>query len=111
MSISQKHELPNLEPEQLSLLEDLYKIGAATPIQLEIKTNRIGKNVRSQLKELSDSGYVKRKTFTGGIENEVFTVSPKGYQQIRNSLGEPHKLTKSETKFAVNNSTGKPKFS
>jgi hypothetical protein len=103
MSISQKHELPNLEPEQLRLLEDLYKIGAATPIQLEIKTNRIGKNVRSKLEELEESNYVDCEKFTGGMENEVFTVSYDGYQQIRNSLRKADKLTKPETKFAVNN--------
>ncbi len=68
---------PELEEQDRELLVDLIQHGGATLKQIIIKTNRIGqeKNVRSSLKNLEELGYIKRVTYNGDRENEIFTPS------------------------------------
>ena len=68
---------PELEEQDRELLVDLIQHGGATLKQIIIKTNRIGqeKNVRSSLKNLEELGYIKRVTYNGDGENEIFTPS------------------------------------
>jgi len=68
---------PELEEQDRELLVDLIQLGGVTLKQIIIKTNRIGqeKDVRSGLKNLEELGYIKRVTYNGDRENEIFTPS------------------------------------
>lgn len=79
----QAQPIQQLSPEDKAILSDLAIVGATTPIQFEIKTHRIGADVRSKLTKLATLGYVQRLPYKGGIENEVFALSPQGYKLSR----------------------------
>lgn len=81
-SDKRKRRISHRKEELMNLLADLSLIGAATPRQLEIKTNRIGLDVRNQLQLLTKLGYVKKSTYSGGSENEIFTPSDQGYRVL-----------------------------
>jgi hypothetical protein len=72
-----------LSAEQKGLLIDLSTVGAATPLQFEFKTGRLGGHVREQFIELEKVGLIKRTVYTGGTENEVFSLLPTGYVVVR----------------------------
>lgn len=77
-SSRQKHEasMPELDKKDFDLLADLLEVGAATPIQLQIRTHRVGQKVRDNLRNLAKHGYIKRIEYEGGQENEVFAPLP-----------------------------------
>jgi len=64
------------------LLRVLNRAGAATPMELEIKTGRIGDDLQAELRRLLERGLVEAHTTPGGYENEIYSVSPKGRKAI-----------------------------
>lgn len=60
VGLSRKPNKNALNYEQKRLLSDLLAIRAATPLQFELETNRIGqKNIANDLEELEQLGFVK----------------------------------------------------
>jgi hypothetical protein len=80
-----------LSAEQKGLLIDLSAVGAATPLQFELKTGRLGGHVREEFVELEKAGLIKRTIYTGGTENEVFSLLPAGYAVARSERSRDHK--------------------
>jgi predicted transcriptional regulator len=71
-----------LTEQDIELLEELHKAGAATPMELEIKTGRIGDDLEEVLKRLRKRGLVVARSTKGGYEKEIYLVSRAGLKII-----------------------------
>jgi DNA-binding HxlR family transcriptional regulator len=71
-----------LTEQDIDLLVALDKVGAATPIQLEIKTGRIGDNLEDQLDHLLERGLVETREIKNGYEKLIYSVSRAGRKII-----------------------------
>ncbi|MGK7878436.1 MAG: P-loop NTPase fold protein [Xenococcaceae cyanobacterium] len=76
-------EYPELSQKHVDLLIALNKAGAATAIELEINTSRIGQDLRSELDLLKQYGLAVSKPSQADIESEIYQVSFKGRKFIR----------------------------
>ena len=72
-----------LTEQDIELLEELHKVGAATPMELEIKTGRIGDDLEGELKRLRERGLVEARSIKGGYEQEIYLVSRAGRKIIQ----------------------------
>jgi DNA-binding MarR family transcriptional regulator len=71
-----------LTQQDITLLAALEKVGAATPMQLEIKTGRIGDDFEDQLERLLERGLVESRELKNGYEKHIYRVSPAGRKLI-----------------------------
>jgi predicted transcriptional regulator len=71
-----------LTEQDIDLLVALNKAGAATPIQLEIKTGRIGDDIGMRLEHLLERGLVETRPTNGGYEKYIYLVSRAGRKII-----------------------------
>jgi predicted transcriptional regulator len=79
---SEARQYIGLTEQDIDLLETLQKAGAATPMELEIKTGRIGDNLEAQLDRLLERGLVEARETQGGFENHIYLVSRTGRKII-----------------------------
>jgi predicted transcriptional regulator len=79
---SEARQYIGLTEQDIDLLETLQKAGAATPMELEIKTDRIGDDLENQLERLRDRGLVEARETKGGFENHIYLVSRAGRKMI-----------------------------
>lgn len=71
-----KLNISGLSKEQLELLQVIRNIGAATPVELEISTGRIGQDNMSQdLSELHRGGLVEPYTSKFDSNTKIYTLS------------------------------------
>jgi predicted transcriptional regulator len=71
-----------LTEQDIELLTALNKVGAATPMQLEIKTGRIGDDFEDQLERLLERGLVESRDLKNGYEKHIYRVSSAGRKII-----------------------------
>ena len=71
-----------LTEQDIELLVALNKVGAATPMQLEIKTGRIGDDLEDQLEHLLERGLVESRELKNGYEKHIYLVSHAGRKII-----------------------------
>ncbi len=71
-----------LTEQDIELLVQLDRIGAATPMQLEIKTGRIGDDLEDQLERLLERGLVESRELKNGYEKSIYRVSRAGRKII-----------------------------
>ena len=71
-----------LTEQDIALLAALDRVGAATPIQLEIKTGRIGDDLEDQLEHLLERGLVESRDLNNGYEKHIYLVSRVGRKII-----------------------------
>lgn len=71
-----------LTEQDIELLVALSDAGAATPMELEIKTGHIGDDVEEQLERLLERGLVEARESKGGFENHIYLVSRAGRKII-----------------------------
>jgi predicted transcriptional regulator len=64
-----------LTEQDIELLTALNKVGAATPMQLEMTTGRIGDNLEDQLERLLERGLVESRDLKNGYEKHIYRLS------------------------------------
>jgi predicted transcriptional regulator len=79
---SEARQYVGLTEQDIDLLELLQTVGAATPMELEIKTGRIGDNLEGQLDHLLERGLVESRETKGGFEHHIYLVSRSGRKVI-----------------------------
>jgi predicted transcriptional regulator len=71
-----------LTEQDIEVLAALNKVGAATPMQLEIKTGRIGNDFEDQLERLLERGLVESRDLKNGYEKHIYRLSAAGRKVI-----------------------------
>jgi hypothetical protein len=65
-----------LTEEQSAILKDLIKLEATTPLRFEIRTDRIGQNLKQKLDELAALGLVETRGLTVNTKETIYVPSP-----------------------------------
>lgn len=65
----------SLTEEQSSILKDLIKLGATTPLRFEIRTDRIGHNLKQKLDDLESLGLVETRGLTVNTQETIYVPS------------------------------------
>jgi len=65
-----------LTKDDRDILNDLERLGAATSVQFELRTGRIGQHPGEVLEKLVNDGFVKRSEYDNG-SIKVYSVSLK----------------------------------
>jgi hypothetical protein len=65
----------SLTEEQSSILKDLIKLGATTPLRFEIRTDRIGHNLKQKLDDLEALGLVETRGLTVNTQETIYVPS------------------------------------
>ena len=66
----------SLTEEQSAILKDLIKLEATTPLRFEIRTGRIGQNLKQKLDELEALGLVETRGLTVNTRETIYVPSP-----------------------------------
>jgi len=70
--------LAALSEEDRELLEQIQRLGAATPIELAVKTLRQPDEVRPELERLQQAGLVKVRHRHSGYERNIYLLTSEG---------------------------------
>jgi hypothetical protein len=66
----------HLTEEQSAILKDLIELKATTPLRFEIRTGRIGQNLKQKLDELQTLGLVETRGLTVNTKETIYIPSP-----------------------------------
>ena len=74
--------LTDLTEEQSAILKDLIELKATTPLRFEIRTSRIGQNLKQKLDELEALGLVETRGLTVNTKETIYVPSPRATRFI-----------------------------
>ena len=66
----------HLTEEQSAILKELIELEATTPLRFEIRTGRIGQNLKQKLDELETLGLVETRGLTVNTKETIYIPSP-----------------------------------
>jgi len=66
----------SLTEEQSTILKELIELKATTPLRFEIRTGRIGQNLKQKLDDLEALGLVKTRGLTVNTKETIYVPSP-----------------------------------
>jgi hypothetical protein len=72
----------HLTEEQFIILKELIELEATTPLRFEIRTGRIGQNLKQKLDELETLGLVETRGLTVNTKETIYVPSPKATRSI-----------------------------
>ena len=72
----------SLTEEQSAILKDLIELKATTPLRFEIRTSRIGQNLKQKLDELEALGLVETRGLTVNTKETIYVPSPRATRFI-----------------------------